>query len=114
MLTSNDPTAHAEIIAIRAAAAKRQDFALAGCSLFTSCEPCPMCFAAAYWARVDAVYFANTRDQAASIGFDDAAIYAEVNRQPGLRKEMPTIHIDLPEAKQAFDAWLAKADRVNY
>src|SRR6266404_1774250 len=76
--STNDPTAHAEVSAIRAACARLGTFSLAGCDIYTSCEPCPMCLAAIYWARLDRIYFANSREDAAAIGFDDALIYHEV------------------------------------
>ncbi len=114
VLETNDPTAHAEVLAIRDACQSLNSFSLQGLTLYSSCEPCPMCLAAAYWARLDAVYFANTRSDAARIGFDDAAIYAEVKRAPELRKELPTIHFPCPTAATAFENWQAKADRTDY
>lgn len=114
VLESNDPTAHAEVLAIRAACQSLASFSLQGLTLYSSCEPCPMCLAAAYWARLDAVYFANTRSDAAGIGFDDAAIYAEVTRSPEQRKELPTIHFPFPAAATTFENWQAKTDRTDY
>jgi guanine deaminase len=109
----NDPTAHAEIVAIRAAARRLQRFELAGTELYTSCEPCPMCLAAAYWARVDRVWYANTREDAAAIGFDDAVIYAEVGL-PIEGRRLPMTPLLRNEAYRVFEEWLRKADRVMY
>jgi guanine deaminase len=111
--SANDPTAHAEVNAIRKACRQIGDFSLAGATLYTSCEPCPMCLAAAYWARVDRVVYANTRVDAAAIGFDDQHIYDEVAREPGDR-EIPMLHVPIEEARAAFEEWLGKADRVEY
>jgi tRNA(Arg) A34 adenosine deaminase TadA len=111
--STNDPTAHAEVVAIRDACKRLGRFDLRGYVLYSSCEPCPMCFAAAWWARVDRVVYANTRDDAAAIGFDDAAIYDEVKVAPngtGLVCE----HVPSPAARAVFDDWLKKADRVPY
>lgn len=108
-----DPTAHAEVVAIRRAAQALGRFSLAGTTLYTSCEPCPMCLAAAYWARVDRVVFANTRAQAAAIGFDDAFLYEQVALPPEARS-LPMDHVPTPEAEAVFAAWLAKPDRVPY
>lgn len=114
VLSSNDPTAHAEVIAIRSACQTLGDFNLSGYSLFSSCEPCPMCLAAACWARLDVVYFANTRSDAAAIGFDDAAIYDEVAMRPEKRQMIRTIHVGLPEAANTFRQWSEKEDRIEY
>lgn len=111
--SSNDPTAHAEVVAIRRACRKLDSFSLAGCVLYASCEPCPMCLAAAYWARVDRLVYAATRDDAARAGFDDAVIYREVPLPPGDRS-LPTDTLLRAEAVAVFDEWLAKADRVEY
>ena len=111
--STNDPTAHAEVSAIRAACEKLQDFSLAGCDIYTSCEPCPMCLAAIYWARLDRVYFANSREDAAAIGFDDALIYEEVAK-PIDARIIPTFKLDLPEAEAVFAEWQAKPDKVEY
>ena len=108
-----DPTAHAEMVAIRAACAALGRFDLCGCEVYTSCEPCPMCLSALYWARVDRVYFANDRSDAARIGFDDAFIYREVSL-PREARSLPLIRMLEAEARPAFDAWLRKADRVEY
>ena len=111
--STNDPTAHAEVTAIRAAAARLGRFSLAGCDLYTSCEPCPMCLAAAYWARVDHVYYANTRDDAARIGFDDSTIYGEIGKPPASQR-LPLQRLLGDEAVKVFDEWVAKPDKVMY
>ncbi|MGL4810702.1 MAG: nucleoside deaminase [Beijerinckiaceae bacterium] len=108
-----DPTAHAEVVAIRRACQAVGDFSLAGATIYASCEPCPMCLAAIYWARLDAVYYANDRDEAAAIGFDDALIYREVPLPPGERS-LPAVHLPLAEAKDVFADWMRKADRTDY
>ena len=111
--STNDPTAHAEVVAIRRACASLGDFALPGATLYASCEPCPMCLAAAYWARVARIVFANSRRQAAAIGFDDAFIYDEIPLAPEARR-VPAIHVPDEEAASVFVDWLRKADRVPY
>jgi guanine deaminase len=111
--SSKDPTAHAEVVAIRRACRKLGTYNLAGCVLYTSCEPCPMCLAAAYWARVDRLVYAATRDDAARAGFDDAAIYREIPLAPEARS-LPTDRLLGDEALAVFDEWLAKPDRVPY
>jgi guanine deaminase len=109
----NDPTAHAEIQAIRAAAGALRTFELAGCELFTSCEPCPMCLAAVHWARLDRVYFAATRFDAANGGFDDARLYDEI-ALPASQRTLPLLHIPTPEAMAPFDAWKRNPNRIPY
>jgi len=111
--STNDPTAHAEVVAIRRACAAVGDFSLAGATLYTSCEPCPMCLASAYWARISRIVYANTRDDAAAIGFDDAFIYDEMPKPPGERA-IRMEHVASPEAAEAFAAWMAKADKITY
>ena len=111
--STNDPTAHAEIVAIREACRTRGSFQLDGCDIYTSCEPCPMCLGAIYWARPRAVYFANTRDDAATIGFDDRTIYDEFARPHGDRK-IPMIQVLREEALVAFQEWQEKNDKVPY
>ncbi len=111
--SANDPTAHAEISAIREACEKLDTFNLEGCEIYTSCEPCPMCLSAVYWARLDRLYFSNTREDAAAIGFDDAHIYDEIPKELGDRK-IPTIRLELDEAKHVFEAWDEKEDKVEY
>ena len=111
--STNDPTAHAEVVAIRLACAAIGDFSLDGATLYASCEPCPMCLASAYWARVARIVYANTRAEAAAIGFDDALIYDEIPKAPEARR-IPMRHAPSPDARAIFAAWLAKADRVAY
>jgi guanine deaminase len=111
--STNDPTAHAEVVAIRRACRALGTFSLAGCVLYASCEPCPMCLAAAYWSRVDRLVYAGTRDDAARAGFDDAFIYDQVPLPPADRS-LPTSQLLRTEAVAVFDAWLAKPDRVPY
>ena len=108
-----DPTAHAEIMAIRAACKYLNDFRLTGCVLYTSCEPCPMCLGAIYWAKLDKVYYACDRFDAAAANFDDSFIYDEINRLPQLRN-IPMLNIGLPNARKPFDIWNQKADKVPY
>lgn len=109
----NDPTAHAEVSAIRAASAKMQNFDLSGCEIYTSCEPCPMCLGAIYWARLDKVYYGNNKDDAARIGFDDSFIYDEIDLKPADRHK--PMEILLPEeAAAAFKAWDNKEDKIEY
>ncbi len=108
-----DPTAHAEVVAIREACAALKTFSLPGCALYTSCEPCPMCLAAIYWARLDVIYYANTRSDAAEIGFDDDLIYREVALAVEHRsKTMKALLRD--EALDVFREWTGKTDRVPY
>lgn len=111
--STNDPTAHAEVTAIRRACTAEGSFSLAGATIYSSCEPCPMCLAAIYWARLDRLVFANTRDQCAAIGFDDAFIYDEVPKPPTGRT-LPTRHLPLEEAEAAFRAWVEKPDKTAY
>ena len=108
-----DPTAHGEVVAIREACATLKTFDLTGCALYTSCEPCPMCLAAIYWARIDTIYYANTRGDAAEIGFDDDYIYREVALAIEHRsKTMKALLRD--EAITVFEDWMKKEDRVSY
>lgn len=113
VLSSHDPTAHAEIVAIRAAANKLGRFSLKGCELFTSCEPCPMCLAAAFWARIDRIYFANGRWDAAEIGFDDSFFYDEL-ALPIADRKIPMSQMMSDEAAVAFREWAAKRDKQPY
>lgn len=108
-----DPTAHAEVGAIRRACIATGNFSLAGATLYSSCEPCPMCLAATYWARIGRLVYANTRFQAASVGFDDEFLYKEIPKEPA-RRRMPTLHLPMDEAEQVFDLWQAKADKIAY
>lgn len=111
--STNDPTAHAEIVAIREACHTVGSFQLEGCDIYTSCEPCPMCLGAIYWARPRAIYFANTRDDAATIGFDDRIIYDELTRGHDDRK-IAMIQVLREEALIAFQEWQEKNDKVPY
>ena len=111
--TSNDPTAHAEIVAIREACQALGSFQLEGCDLYTSCEPCPMCLGAIYWARPRAVYFANTRDDAAGIGFDDRFIYDEV-LLPTTQRKIPMKQLLREEALGAFREWSQSTIKISY
>lgn len=111
--SSNDPTAHAEVTAIRRACEAVGSFELKGATLYTSCEPCPMCLASAYWARLSRIVYANTRDEAAAIGFDDAFIYDEVPKAPQERA-LPMVHLPRQDATDAFAAWAAKPDKISY
>ena len=111
--SSNDPTAHAEVSAIRAACRKLKTFQLDDCELYTSCEPCPMCLAAIYWARFKKVYYANTRRDAARIQFDDNFIYREVAK-PVSKRKIPMHQLLRREALEVFTAWQAKPDKIRY
>ncbi|MBI5770608.1 MAG: nucleoside deaminase [Verrucomicrobia bacterium] len=111
--STNDPTAHAEVVAIRDACANLETFQLADCELYTSCEPCPMCLAAIYWARIPQVHYGNTRADAAAIGFDDDFIYQQVPLPPEQRTVamQPLLR---GEAQAAFREWATKRDKVRY
>ena len=111
--STNDPTAHAEVMAIREACRTLGDFRLSGAVIYTSCEPCPMCLSAIYWARIERVFFAGTRDDAAVAGFDDAVIYREV-ALPLETRSVPFIALLREEALTAFTEWNAKTDKVPY
>lgn len=111
--STNDPTAHAEIMAIREACHKLKRFQLADCELYTSCEPCPMCLAAIYWARFKKVYYANTRRDAAAIEFDDALIYREMAK-PVSRRIIPMKQLLRREAASVFAEWKIKPDKISY
>jgi guanine deaminase len=113
VIITNDPTAHAEIIAIRDACKNIGSFQLEGCEIYTSCEPCPMCLGAIYWARPATVYYANTRDDAAVIGFDDAMIYEEMGIERGNRK-IPVINLCRPDALKIFEHWSGKQNKTLY
>ena len=113
VITTNDPTAHAEIVAIREACDTLNTFLLEGCEVFTSCEPCPMCLAAIYWARADKIYFANTRKDVAEIGFDDSMIYEEINRDLKDRN-IPMINFGREAAQKIFKEWSEKKDKTIY
>jgi guanine deaminase len=111
--TTNDPTAHAEVVAIRAACRKLNSFDLQGCEIYTSCEPCPMCLGAIYWARPARVYYANSAADAARAGFDDAFIYQEISR-PHPERQIPMIQLPQHDALAAFRAWQEKKDKIRY
>lgn len=111
--SENDPTSHAEIVAIREACRKLGSFQLEGCTIYTSCEPCPMCLGAIYWARPERVYFAGTRDDAADAGFDDDFIYEEIGKDIGERR-LPIINLLREEARALFENWKNKADKTEY
>lgn len=111
--SSNDPTAHAEVVAIRSACTALNTFNLEGCILVTSCEPCPMCLAASYWSRVDKIYYANTRFDAADIGFDDSFFYDELAKLAEERHVQMT-QLLRDEGLSAFKAWTTKIDRIAY
>ncbi|HZX33114.1 MAG TPA: nucleoside deaminase [Rhodocyclaceae bacterium] len=113
VISTNDPTAHAEIVAIRAACKKLERFHLADCILYASSEPCPMCLSAAYWARVQRIVFANTRDQAAAIGFSDDELYGELCR-PHEARTVPTRHLPLPGATEPLRLWHENPCRIAY
>jgi guanine deaminase len=108
-----DPTAHAEVTAIRRACQAVGNFSLEGATLYSSCEPCPMCLAATYWARIGRLVYANTRDEAASIGFDDAFLYDEMPKDP-LKRALPTEQVSLDEAREVFELWRNKTDKIAY
>jgi len=110
---SNDPTAHAEVVAIRDACKNLNTFQLNGCEIYTSCEPCPMCLGAIYWARPDKIYFANTRENAAAIGFDDSMIYDEIKADIKDRK-IPMVQLGQAEAIKVFEQWKNKTDKQAY
>ncbi len=111
--SSNDPTAHAEVVAIREACKKLNTFNLTGCDLYTSCEPCPMCLSAIYWARIEKIYYANTRDDAQKIDFDDSLIYSELLKNVKKRKIL-MVQMMRDEALKAFELWDKKTDKVKY
>jgi len=109
----NDPTAHAEIVAIREACKKLNVFNLSGCDLYASCEPCPMCLSAIYWSHVDNIFYANTREDAKKINFDDSLIYSEILKKNEDRK-IPIKQMLRDEALKAFEIWDKKTDKIEY
>ena len=109
----HDPTAHAEILAIREACRKLGHFELRGCEIYATCEPCPMCLGAIYWARVDKVYFAATAADASKAGFDDSLIYREL-RRPARGRRIPMIHMMHEEARGVFAAWAKQQGKIRY
>ena len=110
---NNDPTAHGEIVSIRLATKSLNNFNLKGCELYSSTEPCPMCLSAIYWARIDKVYYANTRNDAQKINFDDSLIYSELIKKIDQRK-IPMIQVMREEGLKAFELWNKKTDKVKY
>ena len=111
--STNDPTAHGEIVAIREACKKINNFSLSGFELYSSCEPCPMCLSAIYWARIEKIYYANTRKDAQKIDFDDSLIYSEFQKNIDKRK-IPMVQMMRNEALKAFELWDKKTDKVKY
>lgn len=111
--STNDPTAHAEVVAIRDACRNLGTFQLEGCEVYTSCEPCPMCLGAIYWARPARVYYANTRKDAADIGFDDDFIYKEIEL-PAEQRSIVFEQMETKEAKEVFNVWRNKGDKIDY
>lgn len=111
--SSNDPTAHAEVVAIRNACETEKNFSLDGAEIYTSCEPCPMCLSAIYWARINKIYYANTRKDAAAIDFDDDFLYQEIPKEISERK-VPMIQCAHSEAFEVFQEWQKKADKIPY
>ena len=111
--STNDPTAHGEIVAIREACKKLNNFSLSGSELYSTCEPCPMCLSAIYWARIDKIYYANTREDARKIDFDDSLIYSEFKKNINERK-IPMVQIMRNEALKAFELWDKKKDKIKY
>jgi tRNA(Arg) A34 adenosine deaminase TadA len=110
---SNDPTAHGEVVAIREACKKLNTFDLSGCEIYTSCEPCPMCLSAIYWSRLDKIYYANTREDAKDIDFDDSFIYLEIPKKISDRKIKMTQMLR-DDALKAFEIWDKKVDKIKY
>ena len=111
--STNDPTAHGEIVAIREACKQLNNFSLSGCELYSSCEPCPLCLSAIYWARINKIYYANTREDASKIDFDDSFIYSEIKKNINERK-IPMNQMMRDEALKAFELWDKKTDKVKY
>ena len=111
--STNDPTAHAEMVAIREACRVLGEFQLSGCDFYTSCEPCPMCLGALYWARPARVFFVATHEAASSAGFDDSFIYRQIDVPPAERS-IPMIHVPHENANRPFDEWATKSDRTKY
>ncbi|WP_263352603.1 nucleoside deaminase [Acidicapsa acidisoli] len=111
--TTNDPTAHGEVNAIRKACTQLGTFSLTGCEIYTSCEPCPMCLAAIYWARLEAIYFGSNQQDAAKAGFDDAFLYEEFRKSAGQRN-IPSVQLLQSEAWEPFATWITAPIKVNY
>lgn len=113
VLSTNDPTAHAEVVAIRDACSRLKTFSLTGCEIYSSCEPCPMCLAAIYWSRIDRIYYAATCEDAEAAGFDDGKVYREL-ALPIANRSIPMTQSLREEACVAFQAWLKKEDRIRF
>jgi guanine deaminase len=113
VVPSNDPTAHAEVSAIRLACQELNTYNLEGCVIYTSCEPCPMCLGAIYWARIEKIYYANNKSDAAAIGFDDQFIYEELDR-PKEQRKLPVVEMLRDEALGAFKAWETSVVKTHY
>ena len=113
VVPNNDPTAHAEISVIRLACQELETFNLVGCEIYTSCEPCPMCLGAIYWARIDKIHYANTKADAAAVGFDDAFIYEELDK-PMDKRKLPIVQLMRDEAMNAFKLWSEFEGRAEY
>ncbi len=111
--STNDPTAHGEIVAIRDACKELNNFSLNGCELYSNCEPCPMCLSAIYWARIEKIYYANTREDAKKIDFDDSFIYSEFQKNMNERK-IPIFQMMRNEALKAFELWEKKKYKIKY
>lgn len=111
--STNDPTAHAEVVAIRDACNRLQTFSLTGCEIYSSCEPCPLCLAAIYWSRLDRIYYAANCDDAAAAGFDDRQFYREI-KKPSAERAIPMEQALREEAVDALQAWVKKEDRIRY
>ncbi len=111
--STNDPTAHAEIVAIRDACSKLETFQLDGCIVYTSCEPCPMCLGAIYWSRSSAIIYGGTRKDAAAAGFDDELFYSEIEK-PNDERQLKMVNVLRSEAREVFDEWTEKADKTEY
>lgn len=111
--TTNDPTAHAEVVAIRAACQALGDFQLTGCVVYTSCEPCPMCLSALYWSRCDAIFYGNSAADAAAAGFDDSFLYEEI-KKPLVERSMPMEQLSRESAMATFRAWDESKAKIRY
>ena len=113
VVNNNDPTAHAEVNAIRSACSKLQTYQLHGCTVYSSCEPCPMCLSALYWAGVKKIFYGNTKEDAAKIDFSDKFIYEEIDSSPS-KRHLPGIHVDSSKTIKAFEKWASKEDKIKY
>ena len=114
VLKTNDPTAHAEMVAIRRAAQALGSYDLSGCEIYSSCEPCPMCLAAIYWSRISTVYFGCTKEDAAAIGFDDKAIYDYIKNPAAYQQDLRLVPADREACLKTFEQWQGKKDKVIY